>query len=276
MTNESQREGAPVPIVETAAGTTSPDNSRTGNAAYIVTAVVVALMLVFGLLMSSCMRMFSDIVEEESGYYEYYGGDEYWDQDRDEEWDENMDVETEDDDGLWDVYGVDDDGTFIPVQDVMYSDLAMRNVTLDSLIPASTYANSNPTVSSFVRELVVYDRDAVADLTEPLRAGSWGQMEVSESLEQAIGVADQAIADIRALELPTTEGDNASEISRDLETGRTQVVRRWEAIKDVLVLLSESDEVRREALLDADDKVIETTQEAADSLSEALTVSAKR
>jgi hypothetical protein len=92
MSYESQREsGAPVPIVETAAGTTSPDNSKSGSTAYVVAGIIVAVMLVFGLMMSGCVRLFSDVVAEELDSYDYYDEDEYWDEDWDQDWDEELD-----------------------------------------------------------------------------------------------------------------------------------------------------------------------------------------
>ena len=262
--------GTPTPIVETAAGTTSPDNSNSGSKAYVIAIIAIVAMLLYGIAMSGCVSLMSNFVAEEMDTYGY-NSDEYWD-----DWEQDVD-------DSWDIYGIRDDGysddapnQLIPVQDVMFSDLAIRNVTLDSCISASDYANAQTQVSSFVRDLVVYDRDAVQELSEPLREGSWGQMEVSSALEQAIGVADKAIEEVRAMELPEPEGENASKISRDLETGKTQVVRRWEAIRGVLVLLSESSEVGRQDLLDADDQVVETTEDAAENLRSALATSARR
>lgn len=49
------------PVIESASATTDPENANSGNAAYVVFAVVAALMLVLVTGLSSCTRALSDV-----------------------------------------------------------------------------------------------------------------------------------------------------------------------------------------------------------------------
>ena len=72
------------PVIESASATTSPDNARSGNAAYIVFVVVAAVLLVLVSGISSCASALSDAAWQSSsgyghGWVEYdYRDDDDW------------------------------------------------------------------------------------------------------------------------------------------------------------------------------------------------------
>lgn len=75
------------PVIETPGGTTSPDNSRSGAAAYVIFGVSVGILLALVLMLSSCMSTLSDVAlrrAERSGDawsydydYQYYYDDQF-------------------------------------------------------------------------------------------------------------------------------------------------------------------------------------------------------
>ncbi len=65
------------PLIETASATTSPTNSNSGNLAFIIAGIAVALNLIFGLGMSGCMALIGSVVEEDAGSYSYHYYDSY-------------------------------------------------------------------------------------------------------------------------------------------------------------------------------------------------------
>lgn len=57
------------PIIESASATTSPDNARSGHAAYVIFGVAVALLLALCAGLSSCATSISDVALRNVGVY---------------------------------------------------------------------------------------------------------------------------------------------------------------------------------------------------------------
>lgn len=278
--DDRQHPGAPV--VETASGTTSADNSQSGITAYVIAGVTVVLLALFGTGLSSCVSLASDLAMEEYNSGSGYSEDVYGDEDFDyEDWyNQYMEEDLDTDDWLerWDSGDYDDSSTDVPsslsVEDALDLDLGMYSLTIDSMLPAMSYANASSEVREYVRSVVLADRNGSSDLHDVLRAAAWGESDVSEALDEAIGLAADKADELRELSLPELEGDGAKEVSRQLEQGRTAAIDRWDAISTELSLLSSSiGEVDTDDLMDADDEVNDAAEDAATAFSEALSAS---
>lgn len=278
--DDHQHPGAPV--VETASGTTSADNSQSGITAYVIAGVTVVLLALFGTGLSSCVSLASDLAMEEYNSGSGYSEDVYGDEDFDyEDWyNQYMEEDLDTDDWLerWDSGDYDDGSTDVPsslsVEDALDLDLGMYSLTIDSMLPAMSYANASSEVREYVRSVVLADRNGSSDLHDVLRAAAWGESDVSEALDEAIGLAADKADELRELSLPELEGDGAKEVSRQLEQGRTAAIDRWDAISTELSLLSSSiGEVDTDDLMDADDEVNDAAEDAATAFSEALSAS---
>lgn len=288
MTYDQREDGTRAPIVETASATTSPDNARSGNSAYFIAILAIAVLGLVGTAISGCVSMVSGFLEEE--YYGY--GPTAYEQMLDERLDER-DYDDFDDyindyfDNLYD-----NDGTSYPngnsngspvnesegttVKDVLDSNLAIYQSTIDQLLPVSVYANAQGPVRTFVRELVIADRDASSQIATSLKTAAWNDDNLSQALSDASQMAQEMVSTLQGMEFPKAEGDNASEISRNLEVGRGKAIDRWKAIADELDMLAASDEVDAKSLNEADELVTQAAQEAADAFAEALSASAAR
>lgn len=72
------------PVIESASATTSPENARSGNGAYVIFAVVAVLLIALVSALSSCAGILSDAAWRSVGARSWgYGGgqQQYWDQD---------------------------------------------------------------------------------------------------------------------------------------------------------------------------------------------------
>ena len=270
-----------VHVIETASGTTSPSNSDSGNFAYVIAAVAIGLMLLVGTGLSGCMSLVSTLVAEELGSSSSYSTpttDPYdYDFDfnlDDDEYSQENPFEHWNNEGLG---GSDSTEVTEPstLEQVLDGSLAMYDTTIDSLLPAMSYANANPGVRDFVRDVVLVDRDASSELHSLLRSAAWGDMEVTEALAQASEKAEATAEELREKKLPTVESKNAAEASRQLELGRTAAIDRWVAISSELaVLTGTEDAVDMTSLQDADAEVASAANDAATAFGAALSASA--
>ena len=66
-------EGRPAvpPVIESASATTSPDNERSGPFAYILTAVVVAVLALLVMGFSGCVTSLGTLASAPGSYWEY-------------------------------------------------------------------------------------------------------------------------------------------------------------------------------------------------------------
>ncbi len=260
-------------VIETASATTSPDNARSGHMAYIIAAIAVGALALFGMGISGCMSLAADIVAEDfEEYHDSYIEEPYYDNDLDDllnDW-EDLDLEN------WDEDSNSLGGSYKPVDEVLSTDLGMYSATIDSLLSASSYANSQSDVSSYVRQIVLIDRDGTTQLANTLRNAAWIGEGVDEAIDEAKGQVDETIESLRDKGLPSLTGDHASDVSRDLEVGRSKAIERWKAIGEELDLLSQDSRVSVSAVLDLEDTAYQASEAAADSFSSALSTSANR
>lgn len=269
-------------VIETAAGTTSSSNSDSGNLAYVIAGIAIGLSLLIGSGLSGCMSLVSTLVDEELGGG-YDTSTDIYDYDFDDDidyFDENYFPED-----FLDHLDTEEQGEPTPdetmgsgsLEEILDSGLAMYDTTIDSLLPAMSYANASPDVRNYVRDIVLVDRDASSELHELLRSAAWGDAELDAALAQASEKASATAEELRNKELPTVAGGNAEEASRQLELGRTAAIDRWEAISSELEVLagaSEDGTVDATSLQDADAQVASAANDAALAFGEALSASA--
>lgn len=273
-------------VIETASGTTSSSNSDSGSFAYVIAAVAIALMLLVGTGLSGCMSLVSGLIEDEIGGGDYYTDTtDSYDNDYNYDYDFGDNFFNEDftfEDMLEHLENEEQGGT-VPVnttepssiEEVLGGSLSMYDTTIDSLLPAMSYANANPTVRDYVRDVVLVDRDAASELHSILLSAAWGETELPEALEQASEKAEATAEELRDKQLPAVEGAGAAEASRQLELGRTAAIDRWVAIASELdVLAGMQDAVDTTSLSDADAEVASAAYDAAAAFGAALSASA--
>lgn len=275
-------------VIETASGTTSSSNSDSGSFAYVIAAVAIALMLLVGTGLSGCMSLVSTLVEDELGSGDYYTDttdsyDNDYNYDYDYDFDDNFFNEDFTFEDMLEHLENEEQGGTVPVnttepssvEQVLGGSLAMYDTTIDSLLPAMSYANANPTVRDYVRDVVLVDRDAASELHSILLSAAWGETELPEALEQASEKAEATAEELRDKQLPAVEGAGAAEASRQLELGRTAAIDRWVAIASELdVLAGMQDAVDTTSLSDADAEVASAAYDAATAFGAALSASA--
>lgn len=275
-------------VIETASGTTSPSNSDSGSFAYVIAGVAIALMLLVGTGLSGCMSLVSTLVEDELGGGDYYtsptdSNDNGYNYNYDYDFDDNFFNEDFTFEDMLEHLENEEQGGTVPVnttepssvEQVLGGSLAMYDTTIDSLLPAMSYANANPTVRDYVRDVVLVDRDAASELHSILLSAAWGETELPEALEQASEKAEATAEELRDKQLPAVEGAGAAEASRQLELGRTAAIDRWVAIASELdVLAGMQDAVDTTSLSDADAEVASAAYDAATAFGAALSASA--
>jgi hypothetical protein len=254
----------------------------------VIAAVAIALMLLVGTGLSGCMSLVSTLVEDELSGGDYYtsptdSNDNGYNYDYDYDFDDsffNEDFTFED---ILEHLENEEQGGTVPVnttepssvEQVLGGSLAMYDTTIDSLLPAMSYANANPTVRDYVRDVVLVDRDASSELHGILLSAAWGETELSEALAQAGEKAEATAEELRDKQLPTFEGAGAAEASRQLELGRTAAIYRWAAIASELeAMAGMQDAVDTTSLSDADAEVASAANDAATAFGAALSASA--
>ena len=267
--------------IETASGTTSPDNAKSGNGAYLIAAVVVVVCLTLGACASGCMRLVGLAFHEELGSNGSapYEDDVYFD-----EYPDGYENYEDYDYGPWgwEDEVVDEQGPqggeseMVEVKDVMGAELSATHDTIDSLLYASDYANAEGTVRTTIREMVLIDRDASTELANLLHGVAWNDKDQGEALEKAATLAKEAEESLRAVALPAIEGNNAAEVSGGLERGKSAAIARWQAIAAQIELFQKADEVSYGEVAKTDDAVAQASLNAANEFKEALQHSANR
>lgn len=290
MTAMDEGQGRPkTPVIETAAGTTDPENSKSGNKAYAIAAAALVALLVVGTGLSGCIHFVGDIVglgmssyENDTyaqPYQQYYEDNDGYDDPL-----EFLDDYIEDEDS----YTYYDNGQprqdDIPAsangkvssKDALGSELAMYQSTIDSVLAQSSYANAQQAVRTFVRTLVLADRDASSEIAASLHSAAWNDKDISQAISDAKQKADDTIKALQEEQLPEVVGEKAKDVKEHLEAGRKQAIARWEAVSSELDLLGSAEEVDSSALSEVETSVIEATQDAAEYFAQAMSDSINR
>ena len=290
MTAMDEGQGRPkTPIIETAAGTTDPDNAKSGNKAYVIAAAALVALLVMGAGLSGCINFVNDIVGwgMSSGGYDQYTQpyqQHYEDNDGYDDPLEFLYDYMDDTDG--DTYydngqpKNDDSSTSmnkkVSAKDALGAELAMYQTTIDALLAQSSYANAQQPVRTFVRSLVLVDRDASSEIASALHSASWNDKDIAQALDDAKQKADETVKALQEEELPEVAGGKAKDVTDRLESGRKHAIERWEAVSSELDLLGSAEELDSSALTEAEKHVTDATQDAAEDFAQAMSDSINR
>ena len=273
--------------IETASGTTSDDNSNSGPFAYIVTGITLTAVLVLSLLATGCMAFVIGLGSTSdttggTGTYpgptaQPYGNDYTY---NDPYLDELLEQY------LGDQYGTGHSNTqqnnsghsetgSVDIATALDFDLAPYSVTIDSELSASAYAGTNSEVRTFVRDLVTKDREYATRVSQALLDATSEGASSAEYLANAKKTCAEAREALGGMEVPTAGQDNGA--TKDaLGTAKSEAVHRWELIEAEIDLITKSDKVDTKALWEADDKVVSSTESAADLLADAMSASTGR
>ncbi len=246
------------PIIESASATTSPDNKNSGPAAYVIAGVSAVLLILASYGLSSCASSLVGyaLVSDMAYSDDMYDYDEYYDYDDEYYLDENDTSST---------------SGSLSVEEALSLELAAYDSYLDDSISAFDYAGASSDVSDYVRSLVNADSNAMDSLYATLRSAARDEDTRGESLAEALATCDAAIEAISAVEVPTSSSTDASD---SLANGLQYTLGRWEALRSEVELLASSDEIDYSALVEADNLVLELTDEAGSALAEAMSLSA--
>ena len=289
MTAMDEGQGRPkTPIIETAAGTTDPDNAKSGNKAYVIALAALVALLIFGTGISGCINFVNDIV----GWGVYgYENDTYAQPYQQHEDNDGYDDPLE---FLYDYMDDTDGNTYydngqpkhddastsmnkkVSAKDALGAELAMYQTTIDALLAHSSYANAQQPVRTFVRALVLVDRDASSEIATSLHSAAWNDKDITQALSDAKQKAEDTVKALQEEELPEVAGGKAKDVKDCLESGRKHAIERWEAVSSELELLESAEELDSSALTEAEKRVTDAAQSAAEDFAQAMSDSINR
>lgn len=266
-------------VVETASATTSPDNASSGPTAYVITAITLGLLVIISLASAGCVSVAMGMLasELENGNYgsaaQSYGAP-YTNFDMDDM--DNMDF----DQWLEQYYdqtqgtsGGQGSGT-ADVADVLDFSIAPYTCTLDSEVSANSYAGTPAEVRDFVRDLCAKDTEASKKVVDLLNKAALNDKERTDCIRQAIAACDDAKGQMDSVTVPSVSKDEDGSVKDQLGSAATLTAKRWDLMRQELELLNTTGEVDTNKLWDADEKVVETTETAAETLMEAMATAA--
>ena len=272
----------PQPI-ESASGTTSPDNSNSGYFAYIVTAICVVLIIFLSAAATGCIKNAASLAVGLTNFST-----------------DNVDVKVvtpegerdlDDFDGdsfedyFYEVFGVpysdpssrdrsdrdsNSDKTYTPLE-VLSLNLCIYGDTVNDLVSANAYAGSDADVRDFVRSLIIADRDSTSELIYELRAAGRDEEDFDASIENACAIAEDVLDALDAVETPDADETTQAYLDEAID----DLKGRWEGIDYLMEALKVDGELSYDDLVKIDDAIYDSTVEAADALEAALHASAK-
>lgn len=265
--------------IETASGTTSPDNSNSGGMAYIIFFATFALLLVISLASGGCTAaVMASVADEASTSYTYpqnYYNFEDYDVDDWENWlREYEEMYGTQGEGYTDSTENDRSGS-ADVEEVLgYIIAPIYGVTIDSEVGASSYAGAPNSVRDFVRALVKTDEDYSNQISSLLNQASYDEAIRSDNIKQALALCDEAKAAIESMELPAIENDTDGEVADLLGSAKKDAAKRWTLMHDEITILDTTEQIEKKSLWNVDDEVVSATESAAETLEDALERSA--
>lgn len=267
---EQPHELAPVGrCVETASATTSPDNADSGNAAYLIVAVALVVLVALGIALAGALaavvgsQMLSeyDVSDDAVGYG-----------------DEGEGLGLEDLERLLEGYGEDGSGSSdapttsdeLDQSEALDLGLSLYDTTVDAQVDATVYAGVPGDVRSYVRELLAADRDAAGELARLLNAAARGE-DTSGNVEAAVEAAASGRTAIEAVQAPDLDDQDVADA---LAQARQRLLDRWDAIAAEVRLLDTEGTISYDDLEKADEDVLDATSDAAEAFVEALDAAA--
>lgn len=263
--NQPAQQGSSLarPVIESASGTTSPDNANSGPAAYVIFAVGVAVL---GLVLSTVLGFLSVVVpyairEIGSAYGSETSHTESYDRV----------PATQGTEGLSEQNG--SASQTLTAAAALDLNLAPYSSLIDDEISASDYSGADAGVTQCVRSVVRVDKDAATSVARDLNAAARDGSTMAERLDAALATCGQAVSGLQSIEVPSSA---SSSVSTRLEQGISGAKQRWQLIEAEISLLRADGDISYDHLAAADAKVWDETEQTGSSLTEALTLSAGR
>lgn len=286
--------------VESASGTTSPDNAKSGPTAYIVAAICILVLIGASMLTTRCVSkainsvlpdvidgtlnrienevLDPDVIEDITNRFNYetdIEGDSFEDyfervfgEPYDDYFDNVFENNGERDKDRTDTDTETDSYEFDP-HDVLGLDLAIYEWTIDGMVSANAYAGADGEVRDFVRDLVLADREANEGLIRMLRTATRDSENFEGRLDEAGGICQDMLLTLTDFDIPETDADTEGYLEEAIE--RTNA--RWNAILDLLSLVRDHSTVSDQDLEAIDDTIYYETRNAAQALENALSAS---
>lgn len=254
-------------FVETASATTSPDNADSGNGAYILTVAVLAVLIVMGVTLSSAFgTLLGTTIARDLSSSDASDGNGI----------SLEDLERLLGDGAEGIDGSESEGTSGEDQTLSQSDaldlsLSLYDTTVDDEVDATAYSGVPDAVRSYVRSLLLADRDAASELSGSLNAMARG--DGGATMQNVVDAAANGKAAIESVPVPDLSDD---EVSQALASARKDTLDRWDAIATEVQLLDTDGSISYSDLQKADDDVVEKTSDAAQAFVEALEAAASK
>ena len=252
-------------VVESASGTTSPDNSNSGPASYVIFIVgiaVLALLLstVLGFLAAIMPYVMQEIGSSVNGTSSNTGtgySTPY-----------STPTSTQDTNSLT---GQTSSSQTLTLSEALDLSLAPYTSLVDDEVSASDYSGADSAVSQCVRDVINADKGSATSVARDLNAAARDDSTASEHIDSAISTCDQAISDLQAITVPASA---SSSVRTSLDEGISDSEQRWTCIKEELTLLASGDDISYNDLSSFDAEVWTQTEAAGSSLTQALKTSA--
>lgn len=250
------------PVLETAGGTTSPENGRSGRGAYAIAAAGFALMTAIVLSLTNYASGLIELALSDPGTSVTQGqgpdgapeapGDGAGPQDR---WD---DAPTQ--------------SAAVDAREALSLSLSAYGSLVDYTVSASDYAGSDTDVRQCVRDLIHADADATSRLVALLRAAARDESVAQEKLDEALALCEETSNAIATIRVPAKAG---AAVSGFLSDGISRTQTRWCALREEVGLIAKGGDVWLDDLWATDAQVWDSTDAAGTSLTSALATSAQ-
>lgn len=250
-------------VIESASGTTSPDNSSSGPASYVIFIVgiaVLALLLstVLGFLAAIMPYAMQEIGSSVNGTSSSTGYSSPY----------STPTSTQETNSL---NGQTSSSQTLTLSEALDLNLAPYTSLVDDEVSASDYSGADSTVSQCVRDVVNADKGSATSVARDLNAAARDDSTASERINSAISTCDQAISDLQGISVPASA---SSSVRASLDEGISDTEQRWTYVKEELVLLASGDDISYDDLSSFDAEVWTQTEAAGSSLTQALKTSA--
>ena len=261
--------------IETASATTSPDNPKSGKAAYVIVAIALVALVFLSSSITSCASQVIGYAIMSQEDYGYGLGDEL---DDFGDIGDGLDGLGNDLEDYGDSYGY-DSGSSSSSSSMMSSSEALNfalyvyTFDLDSEVSATAYSGADSEVTSWTRDFLKADKSANEEVASLLNAAARDSSSQSDNLQAAVSKCRDARETLEAKELPDL-GDDSAGVGSLLSKAKDMALDRWDALAEEIEYLDTDEEVDSGKVLDMDADVEDLTLESASYFESALETSA--
>ncbi|MGN0055745.1 MAG: hypothetical protein ACI360_04880 [Atopobiaceae bacterium] len=262
-TKDSTQSNQDGQVIESASATTSPDNAHSGNTAYIITVVALAVVIALGMGLSGCISSLSTTALKHA-LSDYEGQSQ-----------QGLGSSGSSQYGYGYGYGNGSSSGStsgsLSVQDSLQLNLSVYGETIDSNVSASDYSGVSDDVRTYARSIIKLDTAQNQEVVSHLDAAA-NASDPRSDIEAAISVCDDTLSQLQSIAVPS--GTDGTTIATDAQDSMQAAQKRWTALKAELQLLDTTDDVSMTQLEKADQQVEQATQDASSAITTMLADSA--